>query len=1181
MTEWTAAQEAAITGRDAHILVAAAAGAGKTAVLVERIIRRITDPADPVEVDQLLVVTFTNLAAAQMRQRIGTALAAADRPSPRTGSPDRGAGRGEKTRRQLLLLNMAAINTLHSFCLDLVRSHYYRLGLTPGFRVAGEDEADLIRRHVLENLMEKCYEAADPDFLALVDDYGGEKGDDRLVELVRRLYDFSRSHPDPEAWLAGAAGAFGGDAAFDDSAWSGAVRESILVTLAGARDFLVQAARLAGSPLGPSVYAGVLARDLDSLATLRENLARPWAVWRAHFRALAWARLPVCRGEGVDEEVKERVRYLRDKAKEALREVHTRYFAREPGELAGDHAKVAPRMAALVGLVSAFAAGYREAKLARGLVDFGDLEHFALRLLRGPDGAPSELALTLRHRYAEVMVDEYQDINAVQEAILQLVSRPANLFMVGDVKQSIYRFRLAEPGLFLEKYRRFAPEGPRRRVDLPENFRSRSEVIRAVNFLFRQIMTPVAGEMAYGPKEELACGLDYPGRTGPVELYLLEPGDDQPEDVLEREARLVAGRIRELLADGARVWEDGRFRPLGLRDIVVLLRSVRGAADSFVREFRRQGIPALATAGSGNDAAMEVATMLSLLQVIDNPRQDIPLAAVLRSPLVGIDAAGLAKIRAAGGEADFHRAAATLSGETRLDGFFSRLESWRAQAREGRLSDLIWRIYRETGFYDYAGAMPGGGARQANLRALYDRACQYGETSLSGLFDFLRFVENRREGGRDEPAGADTIEAVRVMSIHKSKGLEFPVVFLAGLGRSFNLQDARAQTVLHKDLGIGPDVVDRELGVRYPSWAKLAIRERLVRESLAEEMRVLYVALTRAREKLVLVGSVRNLAARVKEWSTYRDWPRVTLPEGRLLAAANCLDWIGPAVLRHRDGAFLGGGGEAPAEVRDDPSSWAVRCPVELSVPDRESAPVDEALFEQVRRGEPLAVSPALAAAVEAGLDWVYPYQAGLPAKIGVTELKRPFEPRDENTVYRYHPPARPRFLQETGELSELERGSAWHLVLQHVDLAGDLSAPGIGEQMRVMEENLLLTPGQAAVVDPGRLAGFFAGALGRRLTRGNVRRELPFSLLLPADEVYPAGRGETVLVQGVIDCLVEEEEGFLLVDWKTERLRGGAVERYRVQLDVYARAVRTILGRPVREKYLYFLLAEEAVLLP
>jgi len=1139
----------------------------------------------------LLVVTFTNLAAAQMRQRIGTALAGrlADHPTARI-------------RRQLLLLNVAAINTLHAFCLDLVRSHYYRLGLAPGFRVAGEDEADLIRRRVLEDLLEKCYEAASPDFLTLVDDYGGEKGDDRLAELVWSLYDFARSHPDPEAWLAAAAGAFAPGGGLDDLAWSGAVREALGTALAGARDFLVQGLRLAEA--GPDVYVPVLSRDLDRLAVLGENLDRPFAELRTYFSAFTWDRLPACRG--VDEEAKERVRSLRDRAKEALRQARDRFLQRETDGIMADHALLAPRMATLVDLVTAFADGYREAKAKRGLVDFGDLEHFALRLLSGPEGTPSDLALACRERYVEVLVDEYQDINPVQEAIIRLVSRPGNLFMVGDIKQSIYRFRLAEPGLFLAKYRHFSPSpgAAQRRIDLPENFRSRPEIIRAVNFLFRQIMTPASGEMAYGPQEELACGLARPATgTEPVELYLLDArgGDEEDLSAVEREARLVAGRIREMMAGDTRIREDGRDRPLSYGDLVVLLRAARGAADSFIREFRRQGIPA--QGADPYSAAAEVETMLSLLRVIDNPLQDIPLAAVLRSPVVGLGAAGLAEIRRAVPDGDFHRAVvdAVPAGETRakLERFFSLLAGWRAQAREGRIAELIWRIYRETGFYEYAGALPGGAHRQARLRALYDRACAYEETGFSGLFDFLRRVENLSEG--DGEAGEGEADAVRVMSIHKSKGLEFPVVFLAGLGHPFNLRDVRRETVLHKDLGIGPDVVDRGMGVRYPSWAKLAIREKLLRETLAEEMRILYVALTRARDKLVLVGSVRNLAARVREWGTYLDWPRIPLPDGLLLAAGSCLDWIGPAVIRHRDAAVLlpGEEREAPTEVRDDPSNWAVRCPVQLPGPDHDLPPADDALFDRVRRGEPLAVSPALAAAVESRLDWVYPYQAavGLAAKIGVTELKRPLPPADDEAATPYQPRAagspagpggghagrgpivRPRFLEEAGRLSELERGSAWHLVLQHLDLGGDMGPAAIAEQIRVMQENLLLTPRQAAVVDPALLARIFAGPLGRRIRRGKVRRELPFSLLLPADEVYPGLAGETVLVQGVIDCLVEEENGFLLVDWKTDRVP--RAERYRVQLDVYARAVETILGRPVTEKYLYFLPAEEAVLLP
>ena len=1178
MPEWTLSQLEAVGERDKDLLVAAAAGAGKTAVLVERIIRRITDPDDPLEVDRILVVTFTNAAAAQMRQRIGAALTECLARRP-----------GAKTRRQLLLLNMADINTLHAFCLDLVRSHYYHLGLAPSFRVAGEDEAALIRENVLDELLEKRYEEGDPLFLALSDDYGGEKGDDSLAELVLRLYEFSRSHPDPAAWLAGAAAAFSAPGAdLDELVWSACIRESVGLAIERTHDLLVQALAGARAPGGPAAYAAVLSGDLDMVADLRQCLDRPWARLREAFREIAWARLPACR-EG-DEELLARVRALRERAKDALKEVRERFLAREPGDILADLHRLAPAVNRLADLVREFAEAYRQAKLARGLVDFGDLEHFALRLLTGPDGAPSAPARALRERYAEVLVDEYQDINPVQETILQLVSRGANLFMVGDVKQSIYRFRLADPGLFLDKYRHFPtrPGGRQRRVDLTENFRSRPEIIRAVNFLFRQIMTPKAGEMAYGPAEELCPGAPPPDGplSGPVELYVLEPPEGDTEDVtaVEREARLLAGRIGEMLSGRRQVWEEGCFRLLAPRDIVVLLRATRGVAETFLAEFRRRGIPAAADAGGGFDAATEVETVLSLLRIIDNPLQDIPLAAVLRSPLVGLSAAELAQLRLARPGDPFHRAArdgaSRLAGtsRTRLEAFWSRLELWRAQARQGRLSDLIWRICRETGFYDYAGAMPGGAVRQANLRTLYDRARQFERTSFSGLFDFLRFVEHLREQGRDTAGTAtDAGDAVRIMSVHKSKGLEFPVVGVAGLGRSFNLRDARARTVLHKDLGIGPDVVDRELGIRYPGWAKLAIREKMVRESLAEEMRILYVALTRAREKLLLVGSVRNLAARLRDWSTYLDWPGVALPDSCLLAAGDFLDWIGPAVLRHRD--WQGGG----SPVRDDPSRWEVYCPAHApAAPAGESPPVDAEFWALVRRGQALPVPGDVARRVGDSLDWVYPHQeaVGRPAKIGVTELKRRLALPDETARPLYRPVVRPRFLQATGELSTAEQGTVWHLVLQHLDLAGDLSPAGIAAQIRTMQENLLLNEHQAAVVDPAALARLFAGALGRRLVAGRVRRELPFGLLVAAGEVRPepAGRSEDepVLVQGVIDCLVEEEDGFLLVDWKTDRVVDA--ERYRPQLDLYARAVETVFRRPVRDRYLYFLRAEEAV---
>jgi ATP-dependent helicase/nuclease subunit A len=1437
---WTPQQQEAIAARGGNLLVAAAAGAGKTSVLVERIISYLKDRDNPIDVDRLLVVTFTNAAAAQMREKIGRELTRELNARP----TDR------QLRRQLTLLNHASIATLHSFCLEVLRQHFYRLDLDPGFRVADDGEAGLLQLEVLEDLLEAKYqddnnETNNEAFLTLVDCYGGERDDAGLIELILNLYRFARSTPWPKQWLQQAADqlAMAEQGTLDDFAWCAKLKQNIALHLTGCRQSLAQAIDLCARPQAPLAYLDNLYADLDLVQGLLTACSGTWEKLSQRFQGVQFGRLkPIRKKDAIDPVIQEQVKNLRDKVKNQIVSLQKTYFTQSPAEQLNDLQQVAPLMRTLVQLVLEFGENFRQAKNKRGIVDFNDLEHYCLQILLQEGASPGELkpspvAEELQARFVEILVDEYQDINAVQEAILQLVSRQRspqpNLFMVGDVKQSIYRFRLADPGLFLTKYQQFSVEqGQReRRINLRENFRSSQAIVDGVNFFFRQIMTPEVGELAYDQAAELVCGLAVPpvpaGGTSlspVVDVFLIEREDDnlanvpeikevgkslealkpgefgedkgskgfgksresrefrelgeierttslgmntenefdelaeenegvaeetaaqtqlEAEEQLETadlEARVIARQISRLVEQGDLIWDPKaeEHRPVTFRDVAILMRATRGVANVYLEEFRRQGIPLYAELGTGYFAAGEVETILSLLQIIDNPRQDIPLVAVLRSPLVGLNADELAQIRASHREGGFYEAtvaaAANLSGATaeKLQAFLARLEEWRTIARRERLTTLLWEIVHKTDYYDYVAGMPGGAQRQANLRLLQTWAGKYEATTFRGLFHFLRFVERLREKGEDLGSArtlSENEDVVRIMSIHKSKGLEFPVVFVAGLGRQFNLNDLKGVLLTHKQLGIGPQLVDYKRLIKYPTLAKLALAQQIRLETLAEEMRLLYVAMTRARDKLCLVGTGSRLTRKIKAWCQTAQIAGPTLPDPELAQARCYLDWLGPALARHPQGQPLWATTGCPGADGKTDGNQASRNPNGYLTPEPSDGDIsqndclgadqntsgnqtlltntsptaaqfslrllgraeaihgpaiqdkeDVDLLKLVRQGQPLPASE-MAAEIDRRLAWQYPWQTavGKRAKLSVTEIKsfigagpeetvgelseesfevflpssladqakpagdsskafsatetsladqakpagdsgialpatktalaehqanQAGEPSlfqsgqtnlvisaDDNPVWLGVPfqPRRtsftdqPRFVQQARGLTAAERGSAMHLVLQHLDLRGSLDRKGIKRQVMVLQEKEILTPEQAEAVDTYAIARFWASNLGQRILQARqVLRELPFSLAVAADQLYPelpAGSEERVIIQGVIDCLAEEEDGFLLVDYKTDWLGFGQsdklyelVRRYQGQMSLYTQAVESIFRRPVKEKYLYFL---------
>lgn len=1213
--KWTAEQTAAIENRGTHLLVSAAAGAGKTAVLVERIICSITDPVKPMDIDQLLVVTFTNAAAAEMRERIGLALIKELEKAPYS----------QYLQRQLTRLGSASIMTLHAFCLDVLRQYYYCIDLDPVFKMSNEAETALLQAQALENVFEGLYAENDQGFIMLVDMYGGSHDDRKLGEIVLKLYEYSRSNPFPQVWLDAAAEQFTSDALnnFVTSHWAQEICGFLRAQLKGCREKLRQAAQLVQQSPGLDGYTKALDDDIVIIEDMLHILGKGWLALEGSFDDKLSGTLPRIKG-CCDDQLKEQVQQMRGEVKKQLRKMRSDFFGRPAGEWQEDLQKLGPVSAALVRLVNAFDREYAALKAAKGLLDFSDLEHKCLEILRG-DEVDSLAARDLHRRYAEIMVDEYQDINEVQENILHLVSQRTSgfvpMFMVGDVKQSIYRFRLADPSLFLRKYNTYDQNAQHgRRIDLVHNFRSSATVIDAVNYLFRQLMTPYVGEMTYDRKAELVCGLqaagDFPAK---VEVHLIEKQsapeqgefaeenelseDEENLAGLSAEANIIAQRIAGFIKNKEtyQIYDKkiGAHRPLQYRDIVILLRATKGKAEIMLDILRKYEIPVYAEVSGGYFAATEVKIMLSLLQIVDNPRQDIPLAAVLRSPVVGLAAEDLAAIRSCSPQGDYWDAVCTCAGgETilaaKLQAFICLLDSWRTIARRQTLSSLIWQLMQDTGLYEYVGSMPGGLQRQANLRALFDRACQYEKTNFRGLFRFLRFIEMLQRSGTDlgtARALGENENVVRIMSVHKSKGLEFPVVFLADIGKRFNRADLNGPVLCHKDLGLGPDIIDLDHSIRHASIAKKAIQLRLKREALSEELRILYVALTRARETLILVGSLKNLAKFRDQWAGFLPAGHGPLPDWLLEGANSWLDWIAPALARHRDGGALRRNNDNTCAVpllSEERSQWAIRIWDDQAagrLPDAVEN-VDEELSLQV----PVDNSNEIDGcdAVNARLNWLYPYKAaqGYPAKLSVSELKRRDSVEDEElcpSPVVFH---RPRFLQASTLLTPAERGSAVHLVMQHVNLQGPVDATAINAQINTLVQRQILAEAQAQSVDAAQIAGFFTSPLGRRMCEAKkIWRELHFSRMLEGRSLYPELDDEGVFVQGVIDCMFYDDDGMVLVDYKTDAA-GTAVAAetfvaYQRQLAIYAAAVVQITRYPVKEAYLYFITTGETVKIP
>lgn len=1226
---WTPEQQKAIETSGCNLLVAAAAGAGKTSVLVERIIRKITDDKNPVDIDRLLVVTFTNAAASEMRERIGDAIS-----SELEKNPD-----SARLQRQIALLNKSNITTIHSFCLEVIRCNFHMIDLDPSFRIADSTECVLLKQEAIEELFDDMYEDEnlDSEFLNLVECYGGGRDDSSLKDMVLKLYEFSRSTPWPDEWLNKASGMYKVDDDFDFSStcWADVLMGNIKIELSGiCSDYSNLIDKLAKIDELNAYYTH-MKNECDELKSVLQNCTS-WQDMSSGLSKIEFKRLPTIKNV-VNCEARDTAKSLRDGYKKQIKSIHDGILSYNLDNVREDMIKLYPMMKCLTGLVSKFEQRFRLKKKEKGVIDFNDIEHYCINILIQKDGDGkihlSEAALKYRERFEEVLVDEYQDSNMVQEMILSAVSRKdsdtPNLFMVGDVKQSIYRFRQAKPELFLQKYNTYKDYGRERLILLYKNFRSRAEILDAVNYIFKAIMSEDIGELDYKDKEKLNYGADYdpPGDIksktgGPVEVYIAEhskiegteaedtEGDDLKEDIdkTQLEARMVAARINDLTRSGFMVYDKNQkcFRNVEYKDIVILMRSVSNSAPVFMEELSNAGIPVYADTGSGYFDVAEVQTILSLLQVIDNPMQDIPLLSVLRSPIAAFTAEELMDIRMADGKKTFYEVLKLKaesedgsSASIKAISFLENLSIWREKSVNMPISEFIWYLYTDTGYYAYAGAMPGGAQRQANLRVLFERARQYEETSFKGLFNFINFI-NKLKGSSGDMGSAKILgeneDVVRIMSIHKSKGLEFPVVFVSGLGKRFNRQDFQSSILFHHELGLGPDFVDSKRRVYYPTLIKKAIASKMKLENYSEEMRILYVAMTRAREKLILTGTVADREKAFKKWSESIDYPGIKIQEHQILKGDCFLDWICPALLKHiklkdfREQADIE---LSKSCIVDDPSSWAVsvygRCDILKNVPE---AADDVAAAKKLEKGEH-------SDEVCRRLNYIYPYDLSgtLPAKLTVTELKRMedknYEDEFSGRIFVPELNKKPAFIENAGmpsaksKISAAEKGTIMHMVMQHIDISRIPERKDVEELLCRLVDGEFITPAQKDSVDIDRILGFFDTDLGRRMVRScNVCREVPFYMEISSTEVNKnlpdRYKDEMVLLQGIIDCYFEEDDGIVLIDYKTDYVPDGNTkiikDRYSTQLYYYAKALEKMTQKNVKEKYIYLFYNGETI---
>lgn len=1228
--KWTPAQKSAIDTRDCNVLVSAAAGSGKTAVLVERIISMITDPDKNIDIDRLVVVTFTKAAAAQMKDKIRKALDSILDENP-----------GDvNLLRQITLLNNAQITTIDSFCLWIIRNHFPEVNLDPGFRIMDEGEKKLIENDVLEDVLEEFYAEADEEFFNLVDAFGMGRDDSGLVSIIDKIYRFSRSNPWIDEWFDECM------LVYDDETYDNpAIKElydSIKNALLDYRDKYNRLVDICSEPAGPAAYTGALQSDLLGINEMINS--QDFGELGRKIRTFSFEALSRKKDAGADPALKEYVKGQRKLFKDYIGRLNDKIFLKEDDGIFEDMQGAGIQIRTLLKVSKVYAKRVSEVKREKGIIDFNDMEHLALSILvKKEDGklVYTETADKLANRFEEILIDEYQDSNQLQEVILNAVSKTRlsgennNIYMVGDVKQSIYKFRLACPELFIEKYDTYGETGDNVRIELQKNFRSRENVLECANDVFSHIMNKNFSGIGYDETVRLNAGFPYPEYSDSnygdeanksTDVILISSENEEEATTRELEADRLAKLIEGIVSSGVNVYDadENIYRPAEYRDIVILTRSVTGWADTFADALMDRGIPAYTDSSTGYFSVREIQVILSMLTIVDNPVQEISLAAAMMSYFGGFTAAELGMVRKLGREhADKNthnnlyehlKAVAVLGGadniqETdvkQLSGkcalFLAKLTEYRDKSSVEPLYDLCWEMIYDSGYYDYVGTMPAGAQRQANLNVLLERAAGYGKSSYSGLFNFLRYIERLKKFDEDFAEGAASLDnenLVRIMSIHKSKGLEFPIVILAGAHKSINFMDATAPVLVDQNLGIAVDYVDLERRTKTPTIIKGAMARRIVRESIAEEERLLYVAMTRAREKLIITGVVKDAD---KTLDKYRAKSEELATDGTLSYAdseniKNYLDMIMPVCLMDSDklkGSFkvmVDAVEDSEADADETGNSFETG-----NVTDIDAVKAGEALDGNNEAGYPsLDELPEYVPADNASgrMKLTVSQLKAMQAEDNSEEnaymddsVKEAFEKEaydeqaadngnrdgqtDSETIAEPSNSIIPKFISgEEVQLAANERGSAYHRVMECLDYSVSVNLDGVKADINRMLETGKMNELQVKSVNPWDINTFVQSDTGRRVANavncGSVRREQPFVF-----------EYEGQLIQGIIDLYFEEDGEFVLVDYKTDRVMKGEagekelVRRYAIQLDYYAKALTQLTGKKVKEKIIY-----------
>ena len=1342
--KWTQEQQNVIDSRGGNLLVAAAAGSGKTAVLVERIIQMILNSDLKIDIDKLLVVTFTNAAASEMRERIGDAISKKLDENPED----------EHLQDQLVLLNKASITTIHSFCLEVIKSNFHKINLDPNFRIGDETECSLMKLEAIDETFDILYEQNDEEFCYLVDCYAEKRGDSNLQNLILSIYSFVMASPYPKVWLKESAEDFNitDDFDFARSKWAKAILETVKIQMEGIEKSLCKAIEDVDGIDELVTFTDKLKMEYEKIKEILYACDTSWSDAYRQISSMTFEnyakgvkRIPKDAPSYIKEE-KDKAKKIRDNAKKSIEKIKTSVFNKNYDDLKDEIKFLYPIVKSLSDVVLMFEQIYSQKKRDKGIIDFNDIEHFALQILTETDengdfvfdeegkNIPSDIALEYREKFYEIFIDEYQDSNQVQEVILSTIAKQKepNRFMVGDVKQSIYRFRQAKPEIFLQKYATYDTDlsSKYKKIMLYKNFRSRKEVVDSVNYIFEHIMSKNLGEIDYNEEEKLNLGANFEEVEdekiilgGATEIHLMEkkvpevedPDEEEEEgedlDASQIEARMVGKIIRDIMRPN----ENGEimqvfdkkletYRNVEYKDIVILLRATSAWAPVFAEELINMDIPTYADMGQGYFETMEIQVIMSFLKVIDNPMQDIPLIAILRSPIYGFTPEDFIDIRITDKKVSFYEAMRMFVGEkidlsnaeeqdiaedeisddtgneiidvninkensyvdADMDDYYQNInyedfeyeneefiyndevmyESYINENVEDNLiyeinsniegdeesqkselelkvrrflddlkelqeksmymstDEFLWYIYTNSGYYAYCGALPGGSQRQANLRILFERAKQFEETSFKGIFNFINFISKLKKSNSDMGSAktlGENANVVRIMSIHKSKGLEFPIVICSGMGRNFNTMDFRKDVLYHHELGYGPQIVDFERRISYPSIAKEALKCKINIENISEEMRILYVALTRAKEKLIITSSIKDIEQNMHKWSSNISTEKM-VSKYDILNGKNYMDWMMPAIIKHKDLEDIRETYNLSTSISmEDESKWSVKT---WSRDDIDFEKHEKEGIREVLNTMDLSQHDTeYYEQIEKKLNFEYPYLGVVKkaASISVTEIKKRQEEYEEQEdslgLYKHKTTLKkPKFLSESQKSEKItgaRRGTIVHLIMEVLDFEKVNTESEIKAQIQDLVKRRIITEKESQVLSPRKIMRFFKSPIAKRMLSSKfVKREqkiytqIKMNDIYLNDEIFKNNRetyeNESVMLRGVIDLYFEEDDGLVILDYKTdfvdENNKKEIIHKYKKQIEIYADVLSKLTGKKVKEKYLYLFGIDEQV---